>query len=142
MKKYLIIAVLSVIAAINAIYLTNLAYTHQSSFCDISEKISCTTAISSPDLIFFGFPFPAIALVVYPILFLIAMISFTKKWKKGFYFLRVLSLGGILFNSYIIFHEFKMGAFCLLCAICSVIIVAIFTLSQIQISKYKKTGDL
>ena len=79
MKKYLIITILSVIASINAIYLTSLAYTQQSSFCDISATLSCTTALSSPDLIFFGLPFPAIALMVYPILFLIAMISYTKK---------------------------------------------------------------
>ncbi len=141
MKKYLIIAVLSIIASINAIYLTNLAYTHNSSFCDISEKISCTTALSSPDLIFFGLPFPAIALAVYPIIFLIAMISFSKKWKKGFSWLRALSIGGILFNSYVIFHEYKIGAFCLLCAICSIIIISIFIMSHLEIKKHKSLKE-
>ena len=137
MKNYIIIAAIATIAAFNALYLTKLAYSHQESFCDINQTISCSAAINNPDLIFFGIPFPVIALVVYPIIILIALFSFYKKKKEGFYILRVLALGGILFNSYIIFNEYKMGAFCALCAVCSVIIITIFTLSHTQISKYK-----
>ena len=138
MKKYLIIAILSIIASINAIYLTKLAYSHSSSFCDISETISCTTALNSPDLIFFGLPFPLIALFVYPIILIIAIWSFSKKTTKGFYWLRIIALGGILFNGNIIYHEYYLGAFCLLCAICSLIILSIFIISHLEIRKNKK----
>ena len=105
MKKYLIIAVLSLVGIFNAAYLTNSFYAETASFCDISQTTSCSVALNIPDLIFFGLPFSAIALVVYPILFLIALISFLKKSQKGFYLLAPMSFGGILFNSYIIYHE-------------------------------------
>lgn len=76
MKKYLIIAVLSLVGVFNAAYLTNSFYTQTTSFCDLSRTVSCTSALNIPELIFFGLPFSAIALGVYPVLFLTALISF------------------------------------------------------------------
>ena len=76
MKKFLIIAVLGLVGIFNAAYLTNSFYAASSSFCDISQTVSCSSALNIPELIFFGLPFSAIALGVYPILFLIALISY------------------------------------------------------------------
>ncbi len=130
MKKYLIIAGLAVVAAINAAYLTSVAYSAiGSSFCDISETLSCSKAFSQPETMFLGFPFPAVALLVYPIIFLVAMISFAKKKRFGFKILAWMSGLGILFNSYYIYQEYLLETYCPLCLLCSAIIITIFGLS-------------
>jgi uncharacterized membrane protein len=40
-----------------------------------------------------------------------------------------MALGGMMFNSYVIYQEFVVWVFCPLCAMCTVIIVTIFILS-------------
>jgi uncharacterized membrane protein len=139
MKKYLIIAFLSIIASINAAYLTSVAYSAlSSSFCDISETFSCSKAFTQPETMFFGYPFPAIALIVYPIIFLLAMIFFSRKNKSGFKILALISGGGIIFNSYFIYQEYLIGTYCPLCLLCSAIIITIFALSLSEIFKKEK----
>lgn len=133
-KKYFVISILSVIATINAAYLTYIAYSTSSGFCDISETFSCANALSSPETQIFGVPFPAIALIVYPIIFLIAFFSH-KKNRDSFKILLGISGGGILFNSYFIYQEYLLGAYCPLCLLCSIIIITIFVLSFMETFK-------
>lgn len=139
-KKYKIISGLSIVAFINAVYLSYIAFTNSESVCDISETLSCGGVLNHPDTQFFGIPFPAIAMFVYPAIFLIAYLS-NKKEKNNFKILAVISGGGILFNSYIIYQEFQIGAFCPLCLLCSVIIVAIFILSLTEICGNKNNEE-
>lgn len=131
MKKYLIIMILSIIATFNAGYLTHLAYSEGESFCDINAKYSCSTSLNSPETSIFGIPFPAFALVVYPVIFFIALRWWRKKGGKQFTFLARLSAGGILFNGYFIYQEYAIGAYCPLCLLCSAIIITIFILSVV-----------
>ena len=143
MRKYIIIAVLAAIGIFNAAYLSLPAYEYwngansaalQSMPCDISDSLSCSGILQNPRAIIFAIgdfkvAFPMIALVVYPVLFLIALIGwFTKKVCPA-KVLTVLAAGGILFNSYVIYQEFVVGVFCPLCAMCTVIIIAIFFLA-------------
>lgn len=69
---------LSIIAFINAGYLTAKAYglLPGPSFCDINGSLSCDVAMSHPAAYIGPIAFPAVALVVYPILFLLA------RWGK------------------------------------------------------------
>ena len=102
--------------------------------CDISQSLSCSGILQNPRAIIFSIgefkvAFPMIALVVYPILFLIALIGWFTRKPCPAKTLAVLSAGGILFNSYVIYQEFVVGIFCPLCAMCTVIIIAIFVLS-------------
>lgn len=131
-KKLCISIILSIIALINASYLTNLAYSQMngSAFCDINATISCSTVFTHPASQIFGFPFPAIALVVYPILILFAVMGYYKRINYHRTAIKYISACGILFNAYMISQEiFVIKAFCPLCLICAAIIVTIHILS-------------
>lgn len=153
MRKYLIIAALALIGVFNAVYLSIPAYEYwngankdvlQSMPCDISQSLSCSGILQNPRAIIFSLgefkvAFPMIALVVYPILFIIALIGWFTKKSCPAKILAGLSAGGMLFNSYVIYQEFVVGIFCPLCAMCTVIIIAIFILS-LSIIKWEKNA--
>jgi uncharacterized membrane protein len=131
-KKLLAVIILCIVAIINAGYLTNMAYSEISgpAFCDISSILSCSSVFNHTASQIFGIPFPAIALVVYPILLLIALLGYYKKINNHRSWLRWLSFGGMIFNGYIIFQEaFVIKAFCPLCLLCTGIIITIHILS-------------
>jgi len=68
--------------------------------------------------------------MVYPILLIITLLGYTKITNSHRTWLRRLSLGGILFNSYIIIQEmFVIKAFCPLCLMCTAIIITIHILT-------------
>ena len=94
-KKLLIVMVLCVLAAINAGYLTNMAYSQLTgpSFCDIRATLSCTSVFNNVASQILGIPFPAIALVVYPILLVIALLGYFHKIDSHRTWLKWLSLG-------------------------------------------------
>ena len=143
MKKYLIIAVLAAIGIFNAIYLSIPAYKFwngadstalQMMPCDVSEKLSCSGILQNIRAIIFSVgdfkvAFPMVAAVVYPILFLIALWGWFSKSMLPAKILTGLALGGMMFNSYVIYQEYIVSVFCPLCAMCTVIIITIFILS-------------
>lgn len=144
MKKLIAICALSVVAFFNATYLTTQNYKIEhatanwqiSSFCDLNNTFSCTNVLSSPYSKIFGLPFTAIAMVVYPVLFLIAYLGISGIIKKPFNILIFLSAGWILFNSYFIYQEYaNIWSYCPLCLLCSAIIITIFILSCIWVKK-------
>ena len=133
---------LSVIAFANATYLTYTAYELKNtraserpmSFCDINQTFSCTTVLDSPYAEIFGVPFPLIAMIVYPIIALIALLGYRSGTTKHFHYLLGMGIAGTLFNSFFIFREYMyIGAYCYLCLICSAIIVSIAIISAIGI---------
>lgn len=150
MRKYLIILVLALIGVFNAVYLSIPAYEYwngtnsfvlQSMPCDISEALSCSGILQNERAIMFSIgdfkvAFPMIALVVYPLLVLLALSGWIRKSLTEAKILTGMAFGGMLFNSYVIYQEFVVGIFCPLCAMCTVIIVTIFILS-IMIWKQK-----
>jgi len=87
MKKLWVILILCVVAFANAFYLTSKAYELKNqqqeqgvkfdSFCDFNKSFACSPVLLSPYAQFFGVPFPAVAMVVYPILALIAILGLT-----------------------------------------------------------------
>ncbi len=138
--------VLATIAFANAVYLTNQAYTLKtkmtesagmySTFCDLNSTFSCSNVLLSPRAQFFGFPFPALAMVVYPIIFLVALLGYLGICRKAFPILAGMALGGMCFNGYYIYQEaFYIGSYCPLCLVCSAIIVSIFWISLYGIQK-------
>jgi uncharacterized membrane protein len=133
MKKYLVIIFLSLIAFLNAWYLTQQAYTQSTgSFCDINDKLSCTNVFAAPEARMGPIPFPVIALIVYPVLAFIAYMWYKGKTSKNFKPLSILASMGIAFNGYFIFQEaFVIKSFCPLCLLCTGIIITILILSVI-----------
>ena len=141
MKKLIIICILATLAFFNATYLTYQNYQIENapewsitSFCDLNNTFSCTNVLSSPYSKIFWMPFTAVAMAVYPILFLIAFLWVMWIIKKPFHILAYMAWGWILFNSYFIYQEYaNIWAYCPLCLICSWIIITIFVLSAIWI---------
>jgi uncharacterized membrane protein len=79
---YLIILILALIGVANAAYLSYHAYGYWFGAnadalrmlpCDINSVFSCSDILSNPMSLIFGIPFPMIALVVYPLLFKLAV---------------------------------------------------------------------
>lgn len=143
MRKYLIILILALIGVFNAAYLSIPAYEYwngankevlQSLPCDISSTLSCSGILQNKRAIIFEVnnfkvAFPMIALVVYPILTLLALSGWIRKSVTEAKWLTGLSAGGIAFNGYVISQEVIVGVFCPLCAMCTAIIITIFILS-------------
>jgi uncharacterized membrane protein len=145
-KIYLVILILALIGVFNAAYLSYHAYGFWFGAnadalrmlpCDISATFSCSDILSNPRSLVFGIPFPMVALIVYPILSIIALIGWMTRTTCPAKILTGLSAGGICFNSYVIYQESIVGVWCPLCAMCTVIIVTIFVLS-IMIWKKKE----
>jgi len=89
MKKTTIILILCVVAFLNATYLTGKAFDliPGKTFCDINSLFSCGNVVQHPAAQIFGIPFPAIAMVVYPVLFTLTRLIATardtgKPYKK------------------------------------------------------------
>ncbi len=136
-KRYWFIIIVSVIAFVNALYLSMQAYMYRiassqaPSFCDFSSGVSCSAVLQSPYANVFGIPFPWIALGVYPVLLAIAIIGLRRKTVGPARVLAVLSFLGMLFNFFIVYREIVfIHAFCVLCALCTLIIIAIFVASR------------
>ncbi len=138
MKKYLFIAVLAAIGIFNALYLSYHAYGFwfgdnaealRMLPCDISATFSCSDILKNPRALIFGLPFPMIAAIVYPVLFIIALIGWFTRSVTPAKILTVLAFLGMCFNGYVISQEAIVGVFCPLCAICTGLIIAIFITS-------------
>ena len=145
-KKYLAIIILAVIAFINASYLSQKAYvfrqtaTVSSSFCDLSATASCTDVLKNPLSNVFGIPFPWIALVVYPVLFGLAVWGYRTGTARAARILFPLAGMGMCFNGFIVYREIMyIHAYCLLCLLCTAIIISIFVLSGLIAKEAKKT---
>lgn len=150
--KLIIISVLSFWAFFNAFYLSyDWLFSIESaaslyfpvgdiivggSFCDINEKLSCSTVLQHPLSQIYGVPFPVFAMVVYPIIILVALLWMFGKIKNVFKILVAMWVGGIMFNGYFIYQEiFNIGAFCPLCLLCTAIIIIILWISMVEVRK-------
>ena len=139
-KKLLAILILCGIAFLNALYLTYESFypSANGSFCDVGNTFSCSKVLQSPHALIFGVPFPAIAAVVYPLLFSIGLLGYFGKIKKPFSILLPLSIGGMCFNGFFIYKEFFfIHNFCLLCLMCSAIITTIAIISGFGLKDQK-----
>jgi vitamin K epoxide reductase family len=139
-KKYLAIIVLAFLGIINAAYLSHQAYLAlnpdmlsflNGSFCDINETFSCTNFLAQPESRVFGIPFPWIAAVVYPVLFVLALIGNAKKSVCLTKTIMILAFCGLAFNGYVIYNEATIGVFCPLCMMCTGYIVTIGILAAL-----------
>jgi len=144
-KKYLIIIILSLIAIVNATYLSQKAYYFQTlesytgtSVCDINDTMSCSIVLQSSYSKVFGVPFPYIALAVYPVILVIAFLGIRRQSLVPIKIISGLSFAGMLFNFFIMYREIVfVKAFCVLCFICTLIIISIFTISRLIINNKK-----
>lgn len=147
MKQYRTISILAAIALSNAVYLSYKAFYFRyvdplglTSFCDFSTFNSCSEVLRHPLSSVFGIPFPWVALVVYPILLSLAWYGYRHQSYTQAKALATLSFMGMCFNGFIIYREVLfIKAFCLLCFICTLIIISIFFLSLSLLREVKRT---
>jgi uncharacterized membrane protein len=129
----------SFLGILTTIYLTQIHFSSQSTFCDFDDKFSCSTVSNSSYSTVFDIPVPIIGLLGYT---LIGLISFflieDKKWmKKSFWkkiisnkFLFRLSTIALVFSLYLTYAEaFIIKAFCIFCLISQVLLMLIFVFS-------------
>lgn len=152
MKKLWIILILCIVAFANAFYLVDRAYELRAaeaaqkekplaSFCDVNDTFSCSRVLTHERAQFFGFPFPAVAFVVYPILAIIAILAIIGVCTKAYPVLAVMAAMGFMMNGYYIFQEiFYIKAFCPLCLFCTAIILSICILSIIGWREKRKAA--
>lgn len=150
-KKLIIIIVISTIAIINAVYLTNEAFNLQNYInnswslfwaknnvwflCDLNETFSCSSVFKNDFAWILGIPFSLIALFVYPIIVILAILGLIKKINIHYKIILTLAILWILFNWYIIINEYLIWAYCILCLICTLIIIINWILSCVWIRK-------
>lgn len=146
-KKLITIIIWAIVGIIDATYLTYNAYiikSHTKVFgwlwnitlsCDVNSTFSCSSIFNENFAWILWLPFSEIALSVYPILAIIAILWITWKIKNHFKILLIMSILWLIFNWYIIANEYLIWAYCLLCLICTSIIIIIWTLSLIWIYK-------
>jgi len=141
--KLKIITLLWLAGTIDAAYLTNEAYKIKDKLqtfwnfwweqiwmaCDVNSTFSCSTVFKEDFAWIFGLPFSGIALAVYPIIAIIAILWLKWKIKNHFKILLIMAIWGLLFNSYVIYNEYLIWAYCLLCIICTAIIITVWSLS-------------
>ena len=120
---------LSSLGTANALYLTILFLRtkwteHVSSVCDINATTSCTSVITSPFALFLGVPVCSIALIVYPVLIGLGLAALKRhKTRDLFYAASILSAMGLMLNVVYVYNEFvHIGAVCILCVGCTVLI--------------------
>ena len=129
MKNYIILF-LSVIAEINAIYLTNGAFliknNEANSFaCDINSQLSCTSVFNNDFAWFWWIPFSLIAFFAYWVIIAITILWMKKKIKNHFKILFWFWIFWLIFNWYIIWQEYLANSYCILCLICTAILATI-----------------
>jgi len=137
MNKYSIIITLTIIAIVNAAYLSYKSYVYHfvdsdklSTVCDFSRWSSCTDVLRNPLSLTFGIPFPWIALLIYPVLLGLAWYGHKRDTFSPARIIAILSGFGVCFNGFIIYREIRfIHAYCILCLICTAIIISIFILS-------------
>lgn len=134
-KKYILILTLAIIAIVNAAYLSWSAHkmltgVQVSLGCDINPTFSCSNVIIHPDTMIAGIPFPYLALVVYPIISILALWGLRTKTNKPAKIINWIALAGMCFNAYILTMEtLYVHAYCILCLICVAIIITMFGVS-------------
>ncbi len=156
MKKLVIISILALVAGLNALYLTYNAYLikwdkNTPSYmvgieengnkmwfaCDFNSTFSCSWVFSHDFARLFWIPFSLLALIVYPTILILSILAIKWKVKNIYKILTIIASLGVLFNSYIIFNEYLVSTYCVLCLICSAIIITILILSIMWMKESK-----
>ena len=139
--KLYIIALLGLLWTLDAAYLTNEAYKIKNTVkvfgqpdnlwfvCDVNSTFSCSSVFNENFAWILWLPFSEIALAIYPIFIIIAILALNKKLKNSFKIILIIAILWIIYNWYIIVNEFMLWSYCLMCLGCTAIIITIWTLS-------------
>ena len=148
MKKNLalkIILLLSVLGILTSFYLIKNHYAgvQSGSFCDFSEKVSCSLVNTSIYSVLFHVPVAIFGALWFTVLALLSWRAKKKQGEKKYDTLLTLMLEwnvlGFLFVLYMIYAEIKLGAICPACTLVHIIAVITLVMSFLL---YKKEGKV
>ncbi len=132
-----IILISSIIAIFVSLYLTYIHYSDTSSFCDISQGLSCDIVNRSLYSEIFGIPVSFMSLVVFYFIALITMSALRNKKIFGLYKKDIINLIfwlmviSILLALYLIYIElFVLYSICVLCVLLDIMILIIFIMAM------------
>jgi uncharacterized membrane protein len=140
-----IIIASSSLGFLNALYLTYLFFMKtyygdkSASVCDINQTLSCSSVITSPFGKLFGLPICTIAMFVYPAILILAVFALKKAKSRNYYYaISILSAMGLMMNVIYLYNEYTfVGAICVLCTTCLVMILTNLVASIVGYSKAK-----
>jgi len=147
--KLILISLLWLLWTIDAGYLTNEAYKIKNAVkvfgwnwnlwfaCDVNATFSCSSVFNEDFAWILGLPFSQIALAIYPIIIVIWILWLMWKIKNPFKILLFIVWWWIIFNWYVIINEFFLGSYCLLCLICTAIIITVWWISLLWLKSKK-----
>ncbi|MEK6907016.1 MAG: vitamin K epoxide reductase family protein [Nanoarchaeota archaeon] len=131
-RGLIIILISSLIAIFTSTYLLYLHYSDTSSFCDISQGLSCDIVNRSLYSEIFGIPIALFALITFYFINVITMAALQNKKifglneKNIFDIIYWLMIIGLLLALYLIYIEaFVLYSVCLLCVLLDIIILII-----------------
>lgn len=127
-----IIIISSILAMITSAYLIYIHYSNTSSFCDISNQVSCDIVNKSLYSEVFNIPISLISLLVFSFILIISFYIKKDKEFSGFnkkeliniiFWLMMIS---ILFALYLVYIElFVLYSICILCVLLDILIIII-----------------
>jgi uncharacterized membrane protein len=122
-NRYSIIAALSVVGILLAVYLLVEQYTQAPSICSINATINCNAIISGPVAKTLGIPTPLYGLLGYIAILCFALLKRPKS-------LVAMASGGLAFCLYIAYQELVvLHVLCPICVLCQLIMLSVFALS-------------
>ncbi len=135
-KSAITIITVSSLGMLNAFYLSYLFLMEkwgkaEIGVCDVNSIISCSNVITSPYAQFLGVPVCTIALIVYPILIILAWLTLVRpRTRNLFYAISLLSAMGLMLNLVYIYNEVVyIESLCPLCILCSLFILTDLVMS-------------
>mgnify|MGYP001562103967 CR=1 FL=1 len=144
MKKINIIIICCILAILTSAYLIFIHYSNTTSFCDISNRVSCDIVNKSSYSEIFNIPISLISLLVFSFILLISFHIKKNKEFSGFnrkelvnmiFYLMMFSL---LFALYLVYIElFVLYSICILCLFLDILIIVILiTIIKLRINLY------
>lgn len=135
-KILLALIILSIIAMIDASYLTYTRYSPStSSFCDVGKNFSCSVVNKSVYSTLFGIPVALLGFLTFLIIFLLSLSAYSSKpflfsRKVSARVILVLLFVSVLFSSWLIYvQKVLLMSYCILCLFLDLIIFTSFILT-------------
>jgi uncharacterized membrane protein len=107
------------------LYIQEKADSNMIGMCDVNSTFSCSSVISSPYAQFLGVPVCSIALLVYPVLMILAWLALHKPHTRNlFYTISIIAAMGLMLNLVYVYNEVVyIQKLCPLCLFCTLLIL-------------------
>jgi len=130
----LLMRIFSLLGLVIMVYLTYIHYANASSFCDISENVSCDVVTTSLYSEVFGVPMSLLGVFYFGFVFLCSFFCAKKNLYQTVFLLTVLVLFPSLYLTAMEF--FVIDSICILCESSKVLMLGILVVSYLGLRAY------